>query len=174
MNQLAEHIRTVPDFPIPGILFYDITTLLQNGAAFKETIKQLLEKVKEWGRIDIVAAPEARGFIFAAPLALELGAGLVPIRKPGKLPFKTVSKSYELEYGANTIQINIDAVKKGDRILLIDDLLATGGTMEACRELVEELGGEIAGAAFVMELTFLNGRKNIKTPNIATLLQYND
>ncbi|MDR0328351.1 MAG: adenine phosphoribosyltransferase [Planctomycetaceae bacterium] len=169
---LVNHIRTVPDFPKPGILFYDITTLIQHAEAFKTTIRQLADAVKEWGRIDLIAAPEARGFIFAAPLALELGAGLIPIRKPGKLPFTTISKSYDLEYGSNIIQINSDAVSPGNRVLLMDDLLATGGTMEACRQLVTELGGEIVGAAFVMELLALKGRDKIATPNIKSLLQF--
>jgi adenine phosphoribosyltransferase len=169
---LAEHIRTISDFPVPGILFYDITTLIQNAEAFNITIKRLAEAVKEWGHIDLIATPEARGFIFAAPLALELSVGLIPIRKPGKLPFKTISKSYDLEYGMNTIQINSDAVKTGDRVLLLDDLLATGGTMEACRQLVTELGGEVVGAAFVIELLSLNGRANIKTPNIKALMKF--
>jgi adenine phosphoribosyltransferase len=169
---LVDHIRTVPDFPKPGVLFYDITTLIQHAEAFKTTVRQLADAVKEWGRIDLIAAPEARGFIFAAPLALELGAGLIPIRKPGKLPFTTISKSYDLEYGSNIIQINSDAVSPGNRVLLMDDLLATGGTMEACRQLVTELGGEIVGAAFVMELLALKGRDKIATPNIKSLLQF--
>lgn len=169
---LSEYVRTIPDFPQPGILFYDITTLIQNGVVFRETIAQLMQKIAAWGKIDLIAAPEARGFIFAAPLADHLGAGLIPIRKPGKLPFKTVSKSYDLEYGANTIQMNIDAVKTGDRVLLVDDLLATGGTMEACRQLVQEGGGEVAGALFVIELLGLKGRERIKTNNIETLIQF--
>jgi adenine phosphoribosyltransferase len=172
MMNLAEHIRTIPDFPKPGILFYDITTLLQHAEAFKATVRQLADAVKEWDRIDLIAAPEARGFIFAAPLAMELGVGLVPIRKPGKLPFKAVSKSYDLEYGTNTIQIHCDAISPGSRVLLLDDLLATGGTMEASRQLVTELGGEIVGAAFVIELLALKGREKIHTPNIKSLLQF--
>ena len=169
---LSEYVRTIPDFPIPGILFYDITTILQNGPVFKETVRMLGEKVSAWGPIDSIAAPEARGFIFAAPLAVELGVKLIAIRKPGKLPFQTVSKSYDLEYGSNTVQMNVDAVKSGDRILLVDDLLATGGTMEACRELVAENGGNVIGAAFVMELLSLEGRKKLKVDKIETLLQY--
>ena len=169
---LSEHIRTVPDFPVPGILFYDITTLIENKDAFRESVRQLAGKVAPWGPFDTIAAPEARGFIFAAPLAVELGVGLIPIRKPGKLPYKTVAKSYELEYGTNTIQMHADAVKKGSRILLIDDLLATGGTIDACRQLVEENGGTVIGMAFLIELLFLNGRDKIKAPNIASLIQY--
>jgi adenine phosphoribosyltransferase len=169
MINLADHIRTIPDFPKPGILFYDITTLIQHAEAFKTAVRQLADAVKEWGRIDLIAAPEARGFIFAAPLAIELGVGLIPVRKPDKLPFTTISKSYDLEYGSNTIQINSDAVSPGNRVLLLDDLLATGGTMEACRQLVSELGGEVAGAVFVMELLALKGREKIKTSNIKSL-----
>ena len=172
MINLTEHIRTIPDFPKPGILFYDIATLIHHAEAFKTTIGQLADLVKEWGRIDLIAAPEARGFIFAAPLALELGAGLVPVRKPGKLPYTTVSKSYDLEYGSNTVQIHSDAVSPGNRVLLLDDLLATGGTMEATRQLVAELGGEVVGAAFVIELSFLKGREKINTPHIKSLLSF--
>ena len=169
---LTEHIRTIPDFPKPGILFYDITTLIEHADAFRDTVRRLAEAVKEWMPIDLIAAPEARGFIFAAPLAIELGVGFIPIRKPGKLPFTTISKSYELEYGANTIQINSDAVQPGHRVLLLDDLLATGGTMEASRQLVVELGGEVVGGVFVMELLALKGREKINTPNIKSLLQF--
>ena len=169
---LAECIRTIPDFPKPGILFYDITTLIQHAEAFRETVKRLADAVKEWMPVDLIAAPEARGFIFAAPLAVELGIGFIPVRKPGKLPFTTVSKSYDLEYGSNTIQINSDAVRPGNRVLLLDDLLATGGTMESCRQLVAELGGEVVGAIFVMELLALKGREKISTPNVKSLLQF--
>ena len=172
MINLTDHIRTVPGFPKPGVLFYDITTLLHHPEAFKATIGQLADAVKEWGRIDLIAAPEARGFVFAAPLAIELGAGLVPIRKPGKLPYTTISKSYDLEYGSNTVQIHSDAVSPGDRVLLLDDLLATGGTMEATRQLVTELGGEVVGVAFVIELLALKGREKINTPHIKSLLQF--
>ncbi len=172
MINIADYVRTIPDFPKPGIVFYDMTTILQNGPAYKETVRQLVEKISAWGPVDAVAAPEARGFIFAAPLAVELGASLIVIRKPGKLAWKTASKSYDLEYGSNTVHMNVDAVKKGDRVVLVDDLLATGGTMEACRELVTENGGDVLGAAFVMELLSLEGRKKIKLDRIETLLKY--
>lgn len=175
MINLSDSIRSVFDFPIQGVHFRDITPLLENPTAFREAVRQFVEAVKDWGRIDCIAAPEARGFIFAAPVAIELGAGLVPIRKPGKLPFKTVSLSYELEYGQNTIQMHVDAVKPGNRVLLIDDLLATGGTMDACRELIENQGGEIAGAVFLIELLELKGREKIsKIPadRIKTLIPY--
>ncbi len=169
---LSDHIRGIPDFPIPGVLFYDITTLIQDGLAFHETVRQLTEKVKGVGAIDKIAAPEARGFIFAAPVAVQQGVGLIPMRKPGKLPYKTVSISYDLEYGTNTIQMTVDAINPGDRVLLIDDLLATGGTMDACRQLIEQQGGEVVGAAFIMELLSLKGREKLKVPNIETLIQY--
>ena len=172
MLNLAEHVRAIPDFPKPGILFYDITTLIHHADAFKETVRQLADAVKEWGQIDFIAAPEARGFIFAAPLAMELGAGLIPVRKPGKLPFTTISKSYELEYGTNTVQVHSDAISPGNRVLLLDDLLATGGTVEATRQLVTDLGGEVVGAIFVMELLALKGREKIGTPNIKALLGF--
>ncbi|MDR2643726.1 MAG: adenine phosphoribosyltransferase [Planctomycetaceae bacterium] len=172
MINLNDHIRTIQDFPIPGILFYDITTLIREGNVFNETINRLAESVESFKPFDAIVAPESRGFIFAAPLATRLNIGLIPIRKPGKLPCKTVSKSYDLEYGTNTIQMDIDALKNGGRILIVDDLLATGGTVEACRCLVEENGGQVAAVAFVIELTSLKGREKIKTKNIVSLLQY--
>ena len=171
---LTDYIRSVFDFPIPGIHFRDITPLWENPAAFQESVRQMAEVVKDWGKIDCIAAPEARGFIFAAPLALQLGAGLVPVRKPGKLPYNTVSLSYELEYGQNTIQMHEDAIKPGKRVLLIDDLLATGGTMDACRQLVENQGGEVIGAMFLIELLDLKGREKIQIPaeRVKALIQY--
>ena len=169
---LKEHIRTIPDFPISGILFYDITTLIRHREALSETLHLMMEKAKRFGPIDAIASPEARGFVFATPLAQVLGVGFIPIRKPGKLPYKTVSKSYELEYGSNTIHMDIDAVKPGNRILLVDDLLATGGTMEACRALIEENGGTVVGAVFAIELLELKGRENIHTKNIESIIQY--
>lgn len=175
MIQISDYIRSVYDFPIPGIHFRDITPLLENAAAFQESVRLMVEAVKEWGPINAIAAPEARGFMFAAPVAIQLNAGLLPIRKPGKLPYKTVSTSYDLEYGQNTIQMHADAVKPGDRVLLLDDLLATGGTINACRELIEKQGGEVVGALFLIELTELNGRKILeKLPpeRIKTLISY--
>lgn len=170
--QLADTIRSIPDFPIPGILFRDITPMLENAEAFRQAVEALVVMARDWGRVDLVAAPEARGFIFALPVAMQLGVGFLPIRKPGKLPYKTVSMSYELEYGVNTVQMHDDVVKPGMRILLVDDLLATGGTMDACRALIEENGGEVAGAAFVIELLGLGGREKIQTKNIGTILQF--
>lgn len=173
-SSLESHIRSIKDFPIPGILFRDITPLLENADAFKNAISQMVSAVAKFGKIDIVAAPEARGFVFAVPMALELGAGFVPIRKPGKLPFQTVSKSYTLEYGTNMVQMHADAVPRGARVLLVDDLLATGGTMEACRALIAENGGDVVGAAFLMELAGLNGRESlkIKPECIACIISY--
>ncbi len=172
MLKLEDYIRSVFDFPIPGIHFRDITPLLENVQAFRQTIEDLADRVSGWGKIDRIAAPEARGFIFAAPLAVRLGAGLIPIRKPGKLPYKTVALSYELEYGQNTIQMHEDSFRPGDRILLVDDLLATGGTMDACRQLIEQQGGVVAGAVFVIELLDLKGREKVKIDNIATLIPF--
>ena len=175
MFPLSDYIRSVFDFPIPGIHFRDITPLWGNPAAFQEAVRQMVEAVKDWGQIDCIAAPEARGFIFAAPIALQLGVGLVPVRKPGKLPYQTVSFSYELEYGKNTIQMHSDAIKPGMRVLLLDDLLATGGTIDACRQLVNDQGGEVVGALFLIELLDLNGREklnNIPTDRVKALIQY--
>lgn len=172
MNALEKLIRSIPDFPIPGIIFRDITPLLEDATGLRDTITQLTAAIASWGKIDIVAAPEARGFIFAVPLALEIGAGFVPIRKPGKLPFRTVSKSYTLEYGTNIVQMHEDAIRPGARVLLVDDLLATGGTMEACRELITENGGDVVGAAFLMELAGLEGRRVLQTDRIACLITY--
>lgn len=168
---LREHIRNVPDFPKPGIMFRDITPLLAHPDAFQESIRQLAEPFRDAG-VTAVAAAEARGFIFAAPLALELDAGFVPVRKPGKLPFDTQAFHYELEYGTDTLEIHTDAFKPGDRVLLIDDLLATGGTMEACARLVEQSHGEIVGCGFVIELTFLGGREKLAPYNVFSLLAY--
>lgn len=164
-------IRNVPDFPIPGIQFKDITTLLRNGPAFRAVIDALVAQYRDQS-IDIVAGVESRGFIFAAPVAYQLGAGVVPIRKPGKLPATTVEISYSLEYGANTLQMHADAFPPGARVLLVDDLLATGGTIGAAAKLVEQVGGQVIGLAFVIELTSLNGRAQIGQYPIVSLVQY--
>ncbi len=168
---LTEYIRDVPDFPKPGILFRDITPLLSHPAAFRETIRQLAAHYRD-ARIDCVAAAEARGFIFAAPLALELNVGFVPVRKPGKLPFDTYSFHYELEYGTDTLEIHRDGVQPGQRVLLVDDLLATGGTVEACCHLVEQSKATVAGCAFVIELTSLGGTERLARFNPYSLIQY--
>lgn len=168
---LKEHIRNVPNFPKPGIMFRDITPLLAHPAAFRESIRQLADHYRGCG-VKAVAAAEARGFIFAAPLALELNAGFVPVRKPGKLPFETQAFHYELEYGTDTLEIHTDAFSRGDKVLLVDDLLATGGTMNACAKLVEHSGAEVVGCAFVVELAFLEGRARLAPYNVFSLLSY--
>lgn len=169
--QLAEYIRSIPDFPKPGILFRDITPMLSDGPALKESIRQLAERVSGM-KIDVIGAAEARGFIFAAPLAIELGVGFVPFRKPGKLPFDTHAFHYDLEYGTDSLEVHKDGFRPGQRVLLIDDLLATGGTMAACCKLVENCGAEVAGCAFVIELTSLGGAKLLKPHATVSLLQY--
>jgi len=164
-------IREIPDYPKPGILFYDLTTLLQDGKGFHALVEQLCDHYN--GRkIDIVAGIEARGFIFAPALAYRLGAGFVPVRKPKKLPWKTMSVTYQLEYGSDQLEIHQDAVKQGQRVLLCDDLLATGGTAAAAIQLVRQSGGEVAGAAFAVELNFLNGRKKLPGVDVFSLLKY--
>ncbi|MCY2923915.1 MAG: adenine phosphoribosyltransferase, partial [Planctomycetota bacterium] len=147
---LERFIRNVPDFPKKGIVFKDITTLVGHAGALRETIAQLAAPFAKAG-IDKVVGIESRGFIFGAAVAVKLGAGFVPVRKPGKLPAKTISKSYQLEYGSNTVELHADAIAKGQKVLVIDDVLATGGTVEACAKLVEKLGGVVSGATFVIE-----------------------
>jgi len=170
-DDLRAKIREVPDFPKPGILFYDITTLLRDGDAFREVIDRMAEAVKG-EKIDVVVGMESRGFIFAAPLADRLGAGFVPVRKLGKLPAETLEVEYDLEYGTATIEIHRDAISKGQRVLVVDDLLATGGTVIGTIELVRRLGGEIAGLSFMVELTALGGRDKLGEYAIHTLLAY--
>jgi len=171
MDELKKLIREVPDYPKPGILFYDLTTLLKDKRGFHTLIDLLCEHYN--GRkIDIVAGIEARGFIFAPALAYRLGAGFVPVRKPQKLPAKTASVSYALEYGTDTLEIHEDAVQRGDRVIVCDDLLATGGTAAATVKLVRQLGGVVDGAAFAVELTFLNGRKKLPGLDVFSLIQY--
>lgn len=169
--QLADYIRGVPDFPKPGILFRDITPLLADSEAFAASVKALTGPFVDSG-IDFVAAVEARGFIFGSSVAETLDAGFIPIRKPGKLPCKTESVSYDLEYGTDTIEVHADAVKPGSRVLIVDDLLATGGTMAAACELIKKLGAEIAGVAFLVELTALNGREKLEGYSIHTVISY--
>jgi adenine phosphoribosyltransferase len=168
---LKDHIRAVPDFPKPGIMFRDITPLLAHPAAFKQSIIQMADQFR--GRkIDAILAAEARGFLFAAPLAVELGTRLVPVRKPGKLPYQAHTYKYDLEYGSDTLQMHTDALRPGDQVLLVDDLLATGGTMEACIKLAEMCGAHVMGCAFAIELSFLNGRKRLKDREVFSLLTY--
>ena len=171
MDDLKTLIREVPDYPKPGILFYDLTTLLKDKEGFHTLIDRLCDHYQ--GRtIDIVAGIEARGFIFAPALAYRLEAGFVPVRKPKKLPAKTASISYALEYGTDTLEIHEDAVKPGQSVIICDDLLATGGTAAATAKLVEKLGGKVAGAAFAVELTFLGGRSKLHGVDIFSLIQY--
>jgi adenine phosphoribosyltransferase len=170
-EQLKRLIREVPDFPKPGILFYDITTLLRDKTGFAQLI-DLLSEHYIGKQIDLILGMEARGFIFGPALAYRLNAGFVPVRKPGKLPAVTVKVEYELEYGSNALEVHKDAVQKGQRVLIVDDLLATGGTAEATARLAASLGGEIAGLAFVVELDFLNGREKLKPYNVFSLLHY--
>ncbi|MEN6492648.1 MAG: adenine phosphoribosyltransferase [Thermoguttaceae bacterium] len=167
---LLSSIRSIPDFPKPGILFYDITPLLGNPQAFREAVHELAERARPLN-VDLVVAAEARGFLFAAPVAVDLGVGLVPVRKPGKLPYKTMSHTYELEYGSDTLEIHVDAIPQGARVLIVDDLLATGGTVDACRQLVENAGGSVVGCAFLIELVGLGGAKKVGTPEIISLLK---
>ena len=169
--ELKSFIRDIPDFPSPGILFRDITPLIGNTAAFEHTLVKMAEVVKDVG-FDKIAAIESRGFIFGAPLAKMLGKGFIPIRKKGKLPFTTVSTSYDLEYGSNTLEIHEDALTKGERVLIVDDVLATGGTANASARLIELLGGEVAAFLFLIELTFLAGRKTLDRYTLHRLIEY--
>ena len=170
-EELKNKIRDIPDFPKKGIVFKDITTLLQDSEAFKHSI-DLLTKRHQNDKIDKIVGIEARGFVFGAALAYTLNAGFVMVRKPGKLPYETIKQSYELEYGTDEIEIHEDAIKQGERILLADDLLATGGTMAAAADLIAKTGGEIVGISFLIELTFLNGREKFKDHNVFSLIQY--
>jgi adenine phosphoribosyltransferase len=166
-----DYIRDIPDFPKPGVLFKDITPLLGHAPAFREVIRRLAEPFAG-RRIDAVAAAEARGFIFGAPLALELGVGFVPIRKPGKLPYATVALDYALEYGTDRLEVHSDALEPGRSILLLDDVLATGGTMRACCDLVQQTGAEVVACAFVLEIGVLNGRDRLEPYEVVSLIQY--
>jgi adenine phosphoribosyltransferase len=170
-EQLKRLIREVPDFPKKGILFYDITTLLKDKFGFAALIDKLSEHYLNRS-VDLVLGMEARGFIFGPALAYRLNAGFVPVRKPGKLPAETVRENYDLEYGTACLEIHKDAIQPGQRVLIVDDLLATGGTAEATAKLAASLGGEIAGLAFVVELDFLNGREKLKQYDVMSLLHY--
>ena len=168
---LAEKIRDVPDFPEPGIVFKDIMPLLSDPVTFRETVDELAEWI-EPRKPDVILGAEARGFICGATLAYKLGCGFVAARRPGKLPWKTVSATYALEYGENTLELHADAITSGQRVLVHDDLLATGGTALAICDLVEQLGGEIVGLAFIIELTFLEGRKQLEQYDVYSLITY--
>ncbi len=171
MEELKRLIREIPDWPKPGILFYDLTTLLKDKKGFHALIDRLCEHYAE-RKVDIVAGIEARGFIFAPALAYRLGAGFVPVRKPKKLPWKTSQVSYQLEYGTDTLEVHEDAVQPGQRVLVCDDLLATGGTAAATVKLMRQLSGEVTGAAFAVELRFLNGRAKLPGLDVFSLIQY--
>lgn len=166
-----KYIATVPNFPIEGIMFRDITPLMADGQAFKAACDELTQFAKEVGA-EVIAGPESRGFIFGCPIAYQMQIGFVPIRKPGKLPRETIDISYDLEYGSNTLSMHKDAIKKGQKVLIVDDLLATGGTIKASIEMIEKLGGIVVGLAFLIELTDLNGRDKLEDYKIKTLMQY--
>jgi adenine phosphoribosyltransferase len=170
-ESLRAKIREVPDFPKPGILFYDITTLIREPAAFREAIDLMTEPFRDAG-IDVVVGMESRGFIFSAPMALDLGAGFVPVRKLGKLPAETISVEYELEYGTNTLEVHRDAIAPGQRVLIVDDLLATGGTVLGTIDLVQQLKGEVVGLSFLVELAFLKGRDRLDGHRIHSVVSY--
>lgn len=166
-----DYIRVIPDFPQPGISFKDITTLLGNGPRYQDSINELKKMVSAL-KIDLIAGPEARGFVVGAPLAYALGVGFVPIRKKGKLPFETIEVTYDLEYGQDTLAMHSDAIKPGQNVLIADDLLATGGTIATCVELVRQLGGNVVGTAFMIELSDLNGRAKLTDLEVFSLLSY--
>lgn len=168
---LKKYIADIPDFPEPGILFRDVTPLLANKEAYKESIRLISDFAKD-KNVDIVVGPEARGFLFGCPVATELGCGFVPVRKPGKLPREVVSKKYELEYGHNEIQMHSDSIQPGQNVLIVDDLLATGGTVEAAVSLIEQMGGNIVGIAFLIELEALKGKKLLEDYDVYSVLKY--
>jgi len=171
MIDLAKTIRDVPDFPVKGVLFKDITTLLKDPAAFHEAIERLVAPYRDQ-QIDLVAGIESRGFIFGSVMAYLLGTGYVPIRKPGKLPADAERLEYALEYGTDAVEVHKDAIAPGDRVLLVDDLLATGGTASASAHLIEKLGGEVAGIAFLIDLTFLHGRDKLKGYDVFAVIEF--
>lgn len=168
---LEKYIRVIEDFPKEGISFKDVTTLLKDGEAFKNSIKLMADIVRKFN-VDIVVGPEARGFIFGAPISYELGVGFVPVRKLGKLPSETLKYEYQLEYGVDVLEIHKDAIKKGDRVAIIDDLLATGGTILSAVKMIEMLGGKVVHIGFLIELESLGGRKNLADYNINSIIKY--
>lgn len=169
--ELKDKIRIVENFPKEGISFKDVTPLLQDKDALKETIEIIANYLKD-KNIDVIAGPEARGFLFGVPVATALNVGFIPVRKPGKLPYETLSIEYDLEYGSNILEIHKDAIKKGQRVAIVDDLLATGGTVEAATKLIEEAGGEVVSLAFVIELTELRGRDKLEGHDVMSLMKY--
>jgi adenine phosphoribosyltransferase len=170
-EELRAKIREIPDFPKPGLLFYDITTLLKDRAAYKEAIDLMIEPYKG-EQIDIVVGMESRGFIFSAAMAYQIGAGLVPVRKLGKLPAETITVEYALEYGSNTLEIHRDAIEPGQKVLIVDDLLATGGTVKGTIELIERLKGNVVGLAFLVELDFLKVRDRLDGRRVTSVIKY--
>jgi adenine phosphoribosyltransferase len=170
-RDLKAAIREIPDWPKKGILFYDVTTLLKQGRCFQQTVDALIDPYKDL-QVDLVLGIEARGFIFAPPVAYALKAGFVPVRKPGKLPAETLKASYELEYGTDSLEIHRDAIKPGQRVLIVDDLIATGGTAKAVAGMVETMGADLLGLAFLVELTFLKGRDKLTQFNVHSILKY--
>jgi adenine phosphoribosyltransferase len=171
VSDLKKIVREVPDYPKPGITFYDLTTLFKNGAAFRLVIDRLAERFKD-DKIDLIVGIEARGFMLAAALAYEFELGIVPVRKPGKLPWRTAAEDYVLEYGSGRLEVHEDAVEKGQRVLIVDDVLATGGTAAATARLIARLGAVVTGYAFLLELKFLNGRERLNSDNVFSLLTY--
>ena len=168
---LKKYIKDIPDFPEPGVLFRDVTPLLADKDAYQESIRLLSDFAKE-KKIDLVVGPEARGFLFGCPVALALNCGFVPVRKPGKLPREVVSQSYDLEYGSNEIQMHSDSIQPGQNVLIVDDLLATGGTVDAAVSLIEKMGGNVVGIAFLIELEALKGRELLKDYDVYSVLKY--
>ena len=168
---LSRFIRDVVDFPVQGVVFKDICPLLQNAAALNYAVEAMIDQVRKLD-VDVIAAPDARGFIFGVPMAMAMQLPFVPIRKAGKLPYQTTAFSYELEYGKDTLEMHVDSIQSGDKVLLVDDLLATGGTIAACGRLVEQQGGVIAGYSFLIELAFLSGREKLDQRPIERLLTY--
>lgn len=168
---LKQFIRIIPDYPQPGVRFKDITTLLQDGVAYQQAINQMKEKLQGLS-IDLIAGPEARGFVIGAPMAYSLGVGFVPIRKSGKLPYRSIEADYSLEYGKDKLAMHVDAIQPGQNVLIADDLLATGGTIAACVDLVKQLGGNVVGAAFLIELSYLEGRSKLQDIPVYSLLTY--
>ena len=168
---LKKYIKDIPDFPEPGVLFRDVTPLLADKDAYQESIR-LLSDNKKKKKVDLVVGPEARGFLFGCPVALALNCGFVPVRKPGKLPREVVSQSYDLEYGSNEIQMHSDSIQPGQNVLIVDDLLATGGTVDAAVSLIEKMGGNVVGIAFLIELEALKGRELLKDYDVYSVLKY--
>lgn len=168
---IENKIRKIEDFPTEGVIYRDITTLLNDGEAFRSAIDQMYDLIKDID-FDIIVGPESRGFIFGTPLAYVSKKGFVPIRKPGKLPYKTIQWEYELEYGTDKLEIHIDAIKEGQKVIITDDLLATGGTLVSAIKLIEQLGGEVVGICTLIELTYLKGREKLKDYNVQSLIKY--